>query len=92
MACIGVAGDGLEPAGFPRVGWTGIGVPGDGLACGLDFGAVEGVEPGVGTGVGGLAFTGPTAGEGTLLCSLLLRGVLREPEGVFLPGVPYAWP
>ena len=89
VACIGVAGDGLGPAFFACGGWTGIGVAGEGLACGFDF--VPGVEgAGVGGVTAGAAFTGPAAGEGALLCDFVLRGWLREPEGVLLPGVPYA--
>ena len=79
MACIGVAGDGLVVLRFPCVGWTGIGVAGEGFACGFGFTpVVEGAEPGFAAGVGefavGAAFTGPDDGEGGLLCDLLLRG------------------
>lgn len=79
MACIGVAGDGLAIPRFPCVGWTGIGVAGEGLACGFGFVIVDaGAAPDFAAGVDrlvvGAAFIGPVAGVMTLLCDgLLLR-------------------
>ena len=76
VACIGVEGEGLAIARFPCVGCAGIGVAGEGLACGFGFVTVDpGAAPGFATGVDGFAigtaFTGPVA----LPCAgLLLRG------------------
>ena len=72
VACIGVAGDGLAIERFPCVGWTGMGVAGDGFACGLGFVVEPGAAPGFAEGVDGFAI-GPCTGA--LLCEdLPLRG------------------